>query len=79
MLIGGQRKSGMKTNTVEVYNWQTNTACDSEALPYNISGMVGTLINGAHIFCGGETTLVQSKCYTLLDNFSWMEVSYMIF
>ncbi len=75
MLVGGQRKSGTKTNSVEVYNWKTKSYCFSEDFPYNASGMVGTAVNGVYIFCGGETTIVQTKCYMLLDDFTWMEVS----
>jgi hypothetical protein len=75
LIIGGQRRNGTKTNSVEVYNWQTSSTCFSEYLPYNISGMVGTLMNGIQIFCGGEATIVLTKCYKLLEDLSWKEVS----
>ncbi len=65
----------MKLKTVLLYNWQTNTTCDTEPIPQKLSGMVGTLINERQIFCGGEAIVVQSKCYELID-FSWVEVSY---
>ncbi len=58
--------------------------CDLPELPYGISGMVGTIINGSQVFCGGETNELQTnvlltKCYKLLlSNLTWIEVSYIL-
>ena len=79
LLIGGQNGGG-KLKKVELYNWQTTAICYFPDLPYGISGMVGTIVNGSQVFCGGETTVAQSKCYKLeLSHLTWIEVSHIFF
>ena len=75
---GTATSSGAKLSSVELYNWQTNVYCTFTSLPYNISGLVATALpNGTQIFCGGETTTVQSKCFRL-SNRTWIEVSHFL-
>jgi hypothetical protein len=74
LVIGGENGGG-KLKTIELYNWQTKETCFLPDLPYGVSGMVGTIINGSQVFCGGETTDVQAKCYKLeLSTLAWIEV-----
>jgi hypothetical protein len=77
-VIGGD-DGDVKLKEVELYNWQTKQTYSFPELPYGVSGMVGTIVNGAQVFCGGEATVVQSKCYKLeLRNLTWIEVSHIL-
>jgi len=77
-VIGGENGDG-KLKAVELYNWQLSEICDLPELPFGVSGMVGTIINGSQVFCGGETNVLLTKCYKLLlSNMTWIEVSYIL-
>ena len=74
-MIGGETYNSSKLKSVELFNWKTSAVCDLPDLPFNISGMVGTVLNQTQFFCGGQTTVVQSKCYSLdLNSKTWIEV-----
>ncbi len=74
-MIGGE-SGGVKLKKVELYNWKTKERCYKQDLPYGVSGMVGTIINGNQVFCGGETNVLLTKCYKLVSsNLTWIEVS----
>ena len=74
-MIGGVTYQSTKLKSVELFNWKTSAVCDLPDLPFNISGMVGTVLNQTQFFCGGQTTVVQSNCYRLdLKSKTWIEV-----
>jgi len=77
LVFGGLSSSYQYMDSVELFNWKTGQQCLLPPLPYAVYGQTAVVLNGAPVFCGGDSEHGFVKHCNKFEKStkSWVQVS----